>query len=63
MNFHYISEGNYHSINYKYSTNVAITLVTILISFTVHVVITLVNVEIMIVNVYLQYVLVDVHLN
>ena len=32
-------------------TNVAVTLVTVLISFTVHVVITLVNVEIMIVNV------------
>ena len=51
MKFQYISEGNYCSISYKYSTNVAITLVKIVISFTVHVVITLVTVEIMIVNV------------
>ena len=51
MKFQYISEGDYRSISYKYSTNVAITLVTVLISFTVHVVITLVTVEIMIVNV------------
>ena len=48
--FQYISEGNY-SISYNYSTNVAITLVTVLISFKRHVDITLVNVEIMIVNV------------
>ena len=51
MKFQYISEGNYSSISYNYSTNVAITLVTVLISFEVHGVNTLVNVEIMIVNV------------
>ena len=51
MKFQYISEGNYSNISYNYSTNVAITSVTILISFKIHVVITLVNVEIIIVNV------------
>ena len=51
MKFQYISEGNYSNISYNYSMNIAITLVTVLISFKVHVVITLVNVEIMIVNV------------
>ena len=51
MKFQYISESNYSSISYNYITNVAITLVTVLITFKVHVVITLVNVEIMIVNV------------
>ena len=51
MKFQYISEGNYSSISYNYITNIAITLVTVLITFKVYVVITLVNVEIMIVNV------------
>ena len=51
MKFQYISESNDSSISYNYFTNIAITLVTVLITFKVHVVITLVNVEIMIVNV------------
>ena len=51
MKFQYISESIYCSISDKYNPNVAMTLVKIVISFTVHVVITLVTVEIMMVNV------------